>query len=256
MKLKAVVSVILISAGVSGAWAKSDPEESHVQVVLFSGDTISGYLRSDLKTGIKNIFSKSGSIRQWINVADEPEGGESKRYSASHVKEYRFLEPTEGYPDGAVTVSESINSPLPFKPNKSVRGFAWEMDRRDNGSILQWNVWESTGGRNSVNRLVPAIGVKLKGARAAYIIIVNGHMRASMLMYYLKKHCPELYTYFNDYYNKGKDTKAHRKELVDNPSTILRLYDEFLETHDPISDPEAEEQLTKESEAEDPEVEE
>ena len=230
----------MIAAGALCARAKSDPEESHVQVVLFSGDTITGYLRSDLKTGLKNMFSKSGSIRQWINLGEDPKGGEAKRYSASEVREYRFLEPTEGYPDGAVTVSERINSPLPFKPNKSVRGFAWEMDRRDNGSILQWNVWESTGGRNSVNRLVPAIGVKLKGARAAYIIIVNGSFRPSMLLYYLKKHCPELYTFFNEYYNKGKDAKAHRKELLDTPSTILRLYDEYLETHAPIDDPDAE----------------
>lgn len=238
MRLKNFLTALLCLSLWIPAYAGSDPEEYHVEVTLFNGDVFTGYIRNDLKTGLKNMFSKSGSIRQYVNVAQQPHGGETKRYNASEVKEFRFLEPTEGYPDGAVTVSEQICAPIPFKPNASVRGFAWEHDRRESGSILQWNVWESTGGKNSINRLVPAIGVKFKGAKAAYGIIINGRVSLALLLNYLKKQHPEFRDALNQYYNKGKDSKAHRQELVDNPSTILQFYEEFIKTHDPIADPE------------------
>lgn len=208
-------------------------EENFVTVIMTDGDTITGYIRSDLKTGLKNMFSKTGSIRQYINVGREPKGGETKRYSASEVKEYRFL-PTEGYPDGAVCVADTINSPGLFKPLGCVRGFAWELDRRDSGSVLKWDTWESTGGRNSTSRLVPAIGVKLKGSNAAYMILLNGRFNDSYLMIYLKKQYPELKKAWEEYYKKGPDAKAHRKELTDNLSTVLAFYENFLQTHDPI----------------------
>lgn len=249
MKLKTIIIAMLLAA-VSLPCAvakdkKKDKEDVHVEVILFSGDTINGYLRYDVKTGLKNMFSKSGSIRQYINVGEQPNGGETRRLSASEVKEYRFLEPTEGYPDGAMVVSERINSPIPFKPHASVRGFANVIDSREPGAILRWQVWESTGGRNSQSRMVPATGVKLKGAKAAYTLTVNGHISMWGIMNYLKKQYPELYQFVDDYYNKGKDGKAHYRELLDNPSTFLLVYEDFLQNHDPLADPEEETEPTK-----------
>lgn len=234
--------LIVICAALSvciSAMAKDNAEDRHVRAILFSGDTIEGYLRNDLKTGLKNIFSKTGSIHQYINIGVEPKGGETKRYSASEVKEYRFLEPTEGYPEGAAVVSEKINSPLIFKPHSCVRGFAFELDRRESGSILEWKVWEDTGGKNSTRRLVPVVGVKFNGAKAAYCIIHNGSISTALLMHYLKKQSPEFREVLDNYYNKGKDSKAHRKELKDNPSTILLLYENFIKENKPLDDPEA-----------------
>ena len=220
--------------------AQNDKEDVHVEVILFSGDTINGYLRSDLKTGLKNMFSKSGTINQYINVGEQPKGGETRRLSASEVKEYRFLEPTEAYPEGARTISERINSPNPFKPHASVRGFAYVKDTRECGSILWWRVWKSYGGRNTQYRLVTAVGVKLKGAKAAYPLMVDGMIGMWGIKKKKKKKSPELYKVVNEYYYKGKDSKAHRRELLDNPSTFLVLYEDFLKTHDPISDPDEE----------------
>lgn len=239
MNLKSFLPLILAAVPWLAAAADDEPvdntkaEENFVTVILTNGDTITGYIRSDIKTGLKNMFSKTGSIRQYINVGREPKGGETKRYSASEVKEYRFL-PTEGYPDGAVCVADTLNSPGMFRPLNCVRGFAWELNRRDSGSVLQWDVWESSGGRNSTSRLVPAIGVKLKGSNAAYMIFYNGRFYDSQLLLYLKKHYPELKKAWEQYYSKGPDAKAHRKELTDNLSTALLFYEKFLETHAPI----------------------
>lgn len=238
MRLKPLFIALMSAMACFTAAADDKAEENHVQVILANGDTITGYIRNDATTVVKNMFSKTGTIRQYINVASEPKGGEKHRYSAKEVKEYRFLQATEAYPEGAVCVSEQINSPMMFKPGRCVRGFAWELDRRESGSVLRWDVWETTGGRNSISRIVPAIGLKLKGSRAAYPVMVNGRMNDSMLQLYLKKQCPELRKAWVEYYHKGKDAKAHRKEFVDNVSTALIFYENFLKTHDPISDQE------------------
>lgn len=238
MKLKHLI-ICLLALCCQNASAKDDPEDKLVRVYFFNGDSIDGYIRSDLKTGLKNMFSKSGSIHQYINIGVEPKGGETHRYSASQVKRYRFLEPSEGYPEGFTVVSERINAPSMFKPHNSTRGFASQLNRMENGSVLKWNVWESTGGRNSINRLVPAIGVKLRGMKAAYGIMINGRVSLALLLHYLKKQDPELRKYLEQYYHKGADKKAHMKELVDNPSSLIALYDEYLKTHEPVNDPEA-----------------
>ena len=220
-------------------FADDDAESRHIKALLFNGDSIEGYLRSDLKTGLKNMFSKSGTIRQYINVGVEPKGGDTRRYSASEIKEYRFVETSKGYPEGFAVVSEKINSPAPFKPNTCVRGFAGELYRGENGSILKWNVWESSGGRNVKSRVVPVIGVKFKGAKAAYGLITNGGVSLGLLRNYLKKRAPVFKKIIEDYYYNCENHKAHFWELRDNPSSILRLYDEYVKTYGPINDPDA-----------------
>lgn len=241
--LKKTLLIALAAFLCMGTEAKKDngndnveSEEWHVKVTLESGDTITGYIRNDLKTGLKNIFSKGGLLRQYINVGTEPKGGETHRYHTREVKEYRFLESTEAYPEGAVCVSEMINAPKMFKPGNCMRGFVWQLDKRESGSVVRWEVYESTGGRNSVTRIVPVIGIKLKGAGAAYAVMMNGRFFDGYLMLYLKKTHPELREAWNQYYHKGKDAKAHRKELTDNVSTALLFYEDFLRTHDPIND--------------------
>ncbi|MBD5233241.1 MAG: hypothetical protein HDS65_03580 [Bacteroidales bacterium] len=211
-------------------------ESSHVEIILADGDTITGYMRNDAKTILKNMFSKTGTIRQYINVGKEPKGGETQRYNAPQICQYRFLEATEGYPEGAICVSDMINSPGLFKPMRFVRGFAWLRDRRESGSIMRWDVWESTGGQNSITRLVPAIGVRFKGAAGAIPVMVNGRFSDSLMLIYLKKKYPDLYKAWNEYFHKSKDAKAHRREFSDNPSSALLFYEDFMQTHDPLND--------------------
>ena len=244
MRLRLLLLTAWCFAATFTVTADDDREDYHVEAILFSGDTVSGYLRNDAKTVLKNIFSKTGGgIREYINLGEQPKGGDTKRYSSSEVKEYRYLEPTEGYPDGAVMVSERINSPLPFKPNYCIRGFAWECDKRDSGSILRWDIWTTTPAGARV--LVPVTGVKFKGAKAAYGIMIDGRTSLAQLLYYLKKQSPEFRKYLDEYYYKGKDSKGHWKELQDNPSTILVRYDEFLENNPPLADPDEDADLKK-----------
>ena len=62
MRLKYLIVICAALSVCISAMAKDNAEDRHVRAILFSGDTIEGYLRNDLKTGLKNIFSKTGSI--------------------------------------------------------------------------------------------------------------------------------------------------------------------------------------------------
>ena len=240
MKLKFLLYTAIALASVTTASAKEDenPESNHVVVTLADGSTVDGYLRNDFKTGLKNFFSKTGTIKQYINIGKERKGGETKRYSAKDVKEYRFTEATEAFPEGAVFVSEYINTPAMFKPHKCKRGFAQELNRTDCGKILQWTGTVQEGGRNVRIRYVPVIGVKFNGAKATYSLFIDGNHSNALLLNYLKKQAPELKKVIEQYFNKGKDAKMHRKELAENPSIILDLYAQYLRDHEPINDPE------------------
>lgn len=237
MKIRFLL-LLLISALCTpvSVFAENDPESNLVEVLMADSSRIQGYLRFNLKTGMKRLFSPTGSINKYINVGEERKGGPTKEYKAEDVIEYRFLEQSEDFPEGTVYVSENINAPAMFKPSHYVRGFALELNRSDAGSILKWSVFEQSGGRNSVARLVPAVGVKLKGANAAYGILVNGRVFTAYLYRYLKKAAPEFNKMLEEYFDKGPDRKAHIQELKDNPSIILTLYEEYLKDHDPIDD--------------------
>lgn len=239
MKLKLFLFAVITLAFTTVATAKDeDPESNHVVVTLADDTTVDGYLRNDFKTGLKNFFSKTGTIRQYINVGKERKGGDTKRYSAKDVKEYRFTEATEEFPEGAVFVSEYINTPAMFKPHKCRRGFAQELNRTDCGKILKWTGTVQEGGQNVRIRYVPVIGVKFNGAKATYSLFIDGKHSNALLLNYLKKQAPEFKKMLEAYFNKGKDAKMHRKELKENPSIILDLYAEYLRDHEPINDPE------------------
>lgn len=236
--MKRRISIMLLIAASAAMYLHAgDNESNHVEVLLADSTRVEGYWSTDFKTGMKRLFSKTGSINQYIRIKDTPKDGEAKTYKAPDVLEYRFIEESEDFPKGTVYVSENINVPGMFKPNRYIRGFALVLNRNDVGTILKWSVFEQTGGKNSVSRLVPAIGVKLKGARAAYGFMVNGRYYPFYLMNYLKKAAPEFKTMLEEYFDKGPDSKAHREELKDNPSIMLSLYADYLKTHDPINDP-------------------
>ena len=194
-------------------YVRADENESnHVEVLLNDSTRVEGYWHTDFKTGVKRVFSKTGSINQYITIKDSAKDGESRTYKAPEVIEYRFLEPSEEFPEGTIFVSEEINTPGMFKPNRCVRGFALLLYRSE-------------------------IGVKFKGARAAYMFMMNGRHYPFYMNNYLKKAAPEFKKYLDEYFDKSPDKKAHQQELKDNPAILISLYEDYLKTHDQINDP-------------------
>lgn len=206
--------------------------ENYVRMVKMDGDTVFGYLHNDAKTIAKNLFSKSGSLQQYINISEEPDS-KGTRYSADDVSEIQWFDNNIA-PN--TRVSMSMNAPRMFKAKNYTRGFTWLWDRRPGGNIVKWEAWETSGGRNPVSRLVPVVSVYFEGAKGAFMLFSNGSVSLALLYHYMKDAAPEFHKILKEYYGDSPDAKAHINELKDNPSTILILYEEYLKTHDPIDD--------------------
>lgn len=209
-----------------------DHPDNYVRVVKMNGDTIYGYLHNDIKTIGKNLFSKSGTLQQYINISEEPDG-KGTRYSADEVSEIRWFDSNIA-PN--TRVSMSVNAPRMFKAKNYTRGFTWLWDRRPSGSIVKYEVWETSGGRNPVSRLVPVVSVYFEGAKGAFMLSSNGSVSFALLYHYMKDAAPEFHQMLKEYYGDSPDATAHCNELKDNPSVILDLYEEYLKTHDYIDD--------------------
>ena len=197
-----------------------------------NGDTIYGYLHNDAKTVAKNLFSKSGTLLQYINISEEPDSKRT-RYSADEVSEIRWFDNNIA-PN--TRVSMSVNAPRMFKAKNYTRGFTWLWDRRPSGSIVKYEVWETSGGRNPISRLVPVVSVYFEGAKGAFMLYSNNSVSFALLYHYMKDAAPEFHKMLKEHYGDSPDAKAHCNELKDNPSRILDLYDEYLRTHDYIDD--------------------
>ena len=130
----------------------------------------------------------------------------------------------------------SVNAPRMFKAKNYTRGFTWLWDRRPAGSIIKYEVWETSGGRNPVSRLVPVVSVYFEGAKGAFMLSSNGSVSFALLYHYMKDAAPEFHKMLKEYFGDSPDAKAHCNELKDNPSIILDLYEEYLKTHDYIDD--------------------
>ncbi len=210
-------------------------KDNYVQIVKMNGDTIRGYLHNDVKTVAKNLFSKSGSLLQYINFSEEPDG-KCTRYSADDVSEISWFNSMQTSAPN-LRLSTPMNAPRMFKWKNYTRGFTWLWDRRPGGCIVKWECWSTTGGKNPVSRLVPAVSVYFTGTKGAFMLYSNGSLSFALLYHYMKEVAPGFHEMLEQYYGKGPDASAHCRELKDNPSTILALYEEYLKTNPPINDP-------------------
>ena len=61
-----------------------------------------------------------------------------------------------------------------------------------------------------------------------YYIMKDKALEMQILKALFKRDQPELEQKITEYFYKGKEKKAHAKELVEDPTLFLRVYDEYL----------------------------
>lgn len=197
-----------------------------VIVTLNDGTTVEGYEKNDVGSGLKRLFSSSGSIVSFVKVSPTEDGKNAKTYKAKDIKGYKYAYDSIEYE------TQEFNAPVPFKWNNKTKGLFRVEKRMENGTIYSYQTWKSTGGKNQVSRLVTTYGVKLRGDDRIYNIILDGRIDMTYLALSLSKLGPkELAEKYNEYF---KDN-GHCKELVDDPTLIIRIYDEYLKTNPAIS---------------------
>ena len=197
-------------------------EKNKVIVTLNDGTTVTGYQKNDVGSGLRNLFKKTGSILSFVKVSPEEDGKKTQVYKAKDIKGYRFVN------DSIEFESQDYDAQIPFKKDSKIRGLFRVEKRLPNGTIYSYLTYVTTGGRNQVSTLVTTYGVKLRGDDRIYNIIVGKRVCTSFLSRKGPKKLAEKYEeYFKD--------KGHCKELIDDPTLIIRLYDEYLETNPVIS---------------------
>lgn len=204
-----------------------EKEPEKVIVTLNDGTTITGYEKNDVGSGLKRLFGASGSIQSFVKVSPEKDGKNAKTYNAKDILGYKYANDTTIQYE-----TSEYNSPVPFKLDKKTKGLFRVEKRLPNGTIYSYLTYISTGYRNQTSKLVTTYGVKLRGDDRIFNIIVNGRIATYDFLHLLSKKGPkDLAEKYEEYF---KDD-GHCKELVDDPTLFVRIYDDYLKTNPAIS---------------------
>ncbi len=223
----AMVCLMLVALVGTSATMNAEPKKKDkVVVTLNDGTTVEGYIKNDLGSGLKRLFSSSGSIQSFVKVSPAEDGKNAVTYKAKDIKGYRYVD------DGTEYESSDYNSAVPFKWNKKTRGLFRVEKRLENGTIYYYQTYVSRGGRNSVSYLVDTYGVKLRGDDRIYNLLVGGKSSGFHFFYSLEKLGPKA---LSDKYDEYFKDKARVKEMEDDPTVIIRVYDEYLKSNPPIN---------------------
>lgn len=206
-------------------------KKEKVIVTLNDGTTVVGYEVNDLGSGIKNFFRSTGSIPSFVKVSPQMDGKNAKTYKAKEIKGYIYANDTTRQYE-----SQYFNAPIPFKTEAKIRGLFQVVKRLPNGTIYTYQTYSTQDSKDRyVSSLNATYGVKLRGDDRIYNIIVNGQDDLTYLLLSLSRKGPkQLAEKYKDYFND----KEHQKEILKDPTIIIRLYDEYLKSNPAISRPE------------------
>ena len=104
----------------------------------------------------------------------------------------------------------------------------------ENSAVYWWNGRISVpAGPNGKTRIkvVTFYGIKFGDNDIVYPFMCGGKRDMGLLIALLKRGDePELAETFRQYFIKGKEAKMHGKELKDDPTLVMRVYDEYLKS--------------------------
>ena len=219
--------IILLMACYAFAMQATQKESDKLIVTLNDGTTVVGYEKNDVGSGLRNLFRTTGSIPSFVKMSPNPDGKNAKTYKAKDIKGYKYANDTTCQYE-----SQDFNAPIPFKGDNKIRCLFRVVKRLPNGTIYCYDTYSTTDSKNlQVSTLNSTYGVKLRGDDRIYNIVLNGHVDISYLLLSLSKKGPkELAEIYKKYFNDDN----HCKELVEDPTLIIRLYDDYLKTNQAI----------------------
>ena len=145
-----------------------------------------------------------------------------------------FVELTEDDPDGKLW--EVCEKPAPAIGNTSrtIKTLMCVEKKGENSAVYWWNGRISVpAGPNGKTRIkvVTFYGIKFGDNDIVYPFMCGGKRDMGLLIALLKRGDePELAETFRQYFIKGKEAKMHSKELKDDPTLVMRVYDEYLKS--------------------------
>lgn len=225
------LSAGVVSAQESGRNKKEkDQEYRHIIVTLNSGEKVDGYIHRGWNVTAFDLRRENYSVK----IVPSPDSKEAVKYTVDDMDNIVFVELTEGDPDGKLW--EVCEKPAPAIGNTSrtIKTLMCVEKKGENSAVYWWNGRISVpAGPNGKTRIkvVTFYGIKFGDNDIVYPFMCGGKRDMGLLIALLKRGDePELAETFRQYFIKGKEAKMHSKELKDDPTLVMRVYDEYLKS--------------------------
>ena len=231
--LTAVCTALVLFGIVSRAEAKKpeDQEFRHVIITLNSGEKVDGYIHRNWEVNAYSMKKANYSLK--IVPSPDAKGDEATKYTADDIDNIVFVEASEAEPAGMRWESHDL-----IQPNLKDRYHTTKMlmiveKEGDNATLYRWRGYASVSLPNGRQRTYIATyrGVRFHDQERnniVYYIMKDKALEMQILKALFKRDQPELEQKITEYFYKGKEKKAHAKELVEDPTLFLRVYDEYL----------------------------
>ena len=231
--LTAVCTALVLFGIVSRAEAKKpeDQEFRHVIITLNSGEKVDGYIHRNWEVNAYSMKKANYSLK--IGPSPDAKGDEATKYTADDIDNIVFVEASEAEPAGMRWESHDL-----IQPNLKDRYHTTKMlmiveKEGDNATLYRWRGYASVPLPNGRQRTSIATyrGVRFHDQERnniVYYIMKDKALEMQILKALFKRDQPELEQKITEYFYKGKEKKAHAKELVEDPTLFLRVYDEYL----------------------------
>jgi len=223
--IAAVCCALVVSSSAYAQRNLKDQEFRHVVVTLVSGEKVDGYVHRDWNTSVFSVKRANYSFK----LVPTPDSKEAVKYTAEEVDNIVFVEPTEGNPEGARWESRGRYNPIIGNTERATPTIMCVEKAGDNSTLYRWQAPDSDRMADGSTRLYISTyyGLRLDNDGPVYMFMKDGKPYMGYFKIRFKNDDPELYDYLLTYF-KGKEGKAHKKELADDPSLIMRVYDEYL----------------------------
>jgi len=199
----------------SAAKKPKDQEFRHISITLLSGEVVDGYIHRDWSAQTSYYSLKKSNYS--LKIVPTPDSDEVTKYTADEIDHLVFLEATENEPDGQRWDACPVARPTIGNRYHTARQLVCLSKAGERATIYWWNEVVSGGHRGQQHILTTAYGIRFNGDEVVYPF--------SLLVPALMK---KDYPGFAEYLKEFRKVKAQRKELEEDPSVMLAVYDEWL----------------------------
>lgn len=217
---------VVVSSGAYAQRSLKDQEFRHVVVTLTTGETVDGYVHRDWNTSVLSMKRANYSFK----LVPVPDSKDAVKYTAEEVDNIVFTEPTEGNPEGARWESRGLYNPIIGNPDRATPTIMRVEKAGDNSTLYRWQAPDSDrmANGNTLLYISQYCGIRLGNDGPVYMFMKDGRPDMGYIKIRFRKSDPGLCDYILTYFTKGKEGKIHRKELTDDPTLMMRVYDEYL----------------------------
>ena len=208
-------ALIFAAQAATAAKKPKDQEFRHIAITLCSGEVVDGYIHRNWSAETSYYALKKANYS--LKIVPTPESDEVTKYTADEIDHLVFLGATENEPDGQRWDACPVARPSISNRYHSARQLVCLSKRGDNATIYWWNEVVTGGHRGQQRILTTIYGIRFDGDEVVYPF-------GLLVPALMKKNYPGLAESLKEF----RKEKAQRKELAEDPTVMLDVYDRWL----------------------------